>query len=51
MGINCHPAGGMTRKVEVAWIQGGNKTIVWGENKSKTESGHAEIMAKLKSAQ
>lgn len=46
--INCHSAKGMTSKVEVAWIENGQKNIVWSKGKADTENGHAEIAALLK---
>ena len=46
--INCHSAGGMTRLIEVSWIDGGNKQTVWSKGKADTESNHAEIAALLK---
>ena len=46
--INLHSAKGMTSKIEVAWIDGGNKQIVWSKGKADTENGHAEIIAILK---
>lgn len=49
--INCHSANGMTSRVEVAWIDGGNKQIIWSKGKNETESGHANIIAALKGSQ
>lgn len=35
--INCHSADGVTSKIEVSWIDGGNKAIVWSKGKADTE--------------
>ena len=45
--INCHSAKGMTSKIEVAWIENGQKTIVWSKGKAETENGHAQVIAAL----
>ena len=34
--INCHSASGMTSKIEVAWIDGGQKNIIWSKGKADT---------------
>jgi|JI61114BRNA_FD_contig_61_2605615_length_299_multi_2_in_0_out_0_1 hypothetical protein len=39
----------MTQKVEVSWIIDGKKVMIWSKGKADTESGHAEIVANLKS--
>lgn len=49
--INTHSAHGLTGKIEVAWIEGGNKKIVWSKGKADTESKHETIIDNLKSAQ
>lgn len=49
--INSHSASGMTSKIEVAWIDGNDKKIVWSKGKADTESGHASVIQNLKSAQ
>ena len=41
----------MTSKVEVAWIEDANKQIVWAKGRADTESGHDQIVAKLKESQ
>ena len=38
--INCHSAKDLTSKIEVAWIEGGNKQIVWSKGRADTENGH-----------
>ena len=38
--INCHSANAKTSKIEVAWIENGNKNIVWSKNKADTENSH-----------
>lgn len=48
--IDCHSANGMTSKIEVSWIDNGNKRIIWSKGKADTESGHNAIIANLKSS-
>ena len=49
--INCHSASTMTSKIEVAWIDNGNKNIVWSKGRADTENGHDQIIANLKESQ
>jgi hypothetical protein len=49
--INTHSASGLTGKIEVAWIEGGNKIIIWSKGKADTESHHEQIVDNLKQAQ
>ena len=46
--IDCHSASGMTSKIEVSWIDGANKQIIWSKGKADTENGHVAIIANLK---
>jgi hypothetical protein len=46
--IDCQSANGMTSKVEVFWIEGANKKLLWSKGKADTENGHNEIIALLK---
>ena len=48
--IATHSAGGKTGKIEVAWIESGQKKIVWSKGKADTENNHAAIAANLKPA-
>jgi hypothetical protein len=41
----------MTSKIEVAWIDGGQKDIIWSKGKADTENNHQEIINLLKSKQ
>ena len=49
--INTHSAQGISGTIEVAWINNGDKNIVWSKNKGDTEANHQTIVANLKSAQ
>ena len=49
--INNHSAKDLTSKIEVAWIENGNKNIIWSKGKADTEGNHPEIVNNLKSAQ
>lgn len=49
--INSHSANGMTSKIEVAWIENGQKKIIWSKGKQDTEGSHEEIIKLLKSSQ
>lgn len=49
--INCHSAKGTTSKIEVAWIDEGQKNIIWSKGKADTENNHQEIINILKSKQ
>ena len=49
--INCHAASTTTGKIEVAWIDNGQKEIVWSKNKIDTESNHPNIVSNLKTCQ
>lgn len=46
--IECVSAGQKTSKIEVFWIDGGNKTPVWSNGRAQTDSGHQEIVQALK---
>jgi len=46
--IDCHSAGGKTSKIEVSWIDGGKKTIVWSKGRADTDNSHQEIAALIK---
>ncbi len=49
--INCHAASTTTGKIEVAWIEDGQKQIVWSKNKIDTENKHPDIINNLKTCQ
>ncbi len=38
--INNHSASTLTSKIEVAWIEDGNKNIIWSKGKADTEGNH-----------
>jgi hypothetical protein len=48
--IYLHSASKLTKKIEVAWIEGGNKNIIWSKGKAETEAGHPEIIERLKAS-
>jgi len=37
--------------LEVGWVIGGKKNIIWSKNKSTTENSHSEIVQLLKQSQ
>lgn len=43
-------AGSATSRIEVAWNVGGNRNIVWSNNKTDTEKNHATIVENLRLA-
>jgi hypothetical protein len=45
--IECESADGMTSKIEVVWIEGANKKMIWSKGKKDTENGHNEIIKLL----
>ena len=45
--IDCASADGNTSKIEVFWIDGANKKLVWSKGKADTENGHNEIIKLL----
>lgn len=42
--INCHSAKGTTGVIDVAWMDGGNKQIIWSKGKADTEGNHQTII-------
>jgi len=45
--IDCQSANGMTSKIEVFWIEGVNKKLIWSKGKADTENNHNEIIKLL----
>ena len=45
--IDCESADGTTSKIEVFWIEGVNKKMIWSKGKADTENGHNEIIKLL----
>lgn len=46
--IECQSAYDVTSKIEVYWIEGINKKLIWSKGKADTENNHAEIIKLLK---
>jgi hypothetical protein len=45
--IECQSADGTTSKIEVFWIEGANKKMMWSKGKADTENGHNQIIKLL----
>ena len=41
-------AGTKTSKIEVFWIDGGKKEVVWSNGRAQTDSAHQQIVESLK---
>lgn len=48
--IECESADETTSRIEVYWIEGANKKMIWSKGKAETdnEKGHNEIISLLK---
>ena len=46
--IQCQAAETFTKKIEVSWMTGEGKKVVWAEDRKLTEISHDKIIERLK---